>query len=466
MSKLTLSNLANLQNEATAVSTINGNNATLTTAFDNTLSRDGSIPNQMMNNLDMNDNQIINLPAPVSGSSPARLVDVISNPTLVLTIPAIGTSGSVVGLLNTNNTISGINTYITPQTFTGGLIAGPTVTLGTPSIQFALSAGGVSIANIPFQFNTVFQSNFGNSGGVVVIPSLGTLSSTSNFHFCYLASIGSVTPVPSGTQGILTGFTTNITTNQSSADITSPGYGFGTFLNNTGTSEQDLFYGSLVQSGASIGAGLNLTCTVNSGSATTTGVSITQAGSNTATSGVDVTGLWSKGAFVRHGSNTSAIALGVYNGASLLASVKDDGSILTTNTITGTTFVASGKVSSSSSSLGIGYATGAGGTVTQATTKATGVTLNTICGQITMNNANLASGITGVTFVLTNSTIGLTDVVVTSIAATGESTGGSYTVTVDKQAAGSCSITLRNLSGGTLGEAVVVNFIVLKGVIS
>lgn len=72
MSKITLTDLANLQNETTAVNAINGNNATLEAAFDNTLSRDGSTPNQMESDLDMNSNRIINLPAPVSDTEPVR----------------------------------------------------------------------------------------------------------------------------------------------------------------------------------------------------------------------------------------------------------------------------------------------------------------------------------------------------------------------------------------------------------
>ena len=40
----------------------------------------------------------------------------------------------------------------------------------------------------------------------------------------------------------------------------------------------------------------------------------------------------------------------------------------------------------------VGYGTGAGGTVTQATSKSTAVTLNTPTGQIIMNNAALAAG--------------------------------------------------------------------------
>lgn len=50
---------------------INGNNAEIETAFDNTLSRDGSTPNQMEASLDMNSNRILNLPAATTNSEPA-----------------------------------------------------------------------------------------------------------------------------------------------------------------------------------------------------------------------------------------------------------------------------------------------------------------------------------------------------------------------------------------------------------
>ena len=78
---------------------------------------------------------------------------------------------------------------------------------------------------------------------------------------------------------------------------------------------------------------------------------------------------------------------------------------------TGTSLAVTGLLSSSSPTAGIGYATGAGGTVTQITSKATGVTLNTVCGTITMNGAALAADTT-VSFVLTNSAIAANDVVV------------------------------------------------------
>ena len=74
--KITLTDLVNLQNETTAVNAININNEIIELAFDNTISRDGTAPNQMGANLDMNSNHILNLPAPVAQTEPIRLADV------------------------------------------------------------------------------------------------------------------------------------------------------------------------------------------------------------------------------------------------------------------------------------------------------------------------------------------------------------------------------------------------------
>ncbi|SRR6266446_5832859 len=101
MSKISLTDLANLQNETTAVNAINANNAILETASDNTLSRDGTSPNTMSALLDMNSNQIINLPTPATANSPARLKDVQAGGTIT-NIPAGGTTGQV--LAKSSNT--------------------------------------------------------------------------------------------------------------------------------------------------------------------------------------------------------------------------------------------------------------------------------------------------------------------------------------------------------------------------
>lgn len=102
----------------------------------------------------------------------------------------------------------------------------------------------------------------------------------------------------------------------------------------------------------------------------------------------------------------------------------------------------------------LGYTAAAQGQVTQATSKATAVTLNKAAGQITMNGAALAAA-TNVTFVLTNSFISANDVI--AITTTG-GTAGAYNAWASGLATGSCSITLRNVTAGSLSEAVVLNF--------
>ena len=107
----------------------------------------------------------------------------------------------------------------------------------------------------------------------------------------------------------------------------------------------------------------------------------------------------------------------------------------------------------------LGYTAAAQGTVTQATSKSTGVTLNTSAGQITMNNAALASA-TNVAFTLTNSKISAKDVVIVNVAG-GVASNETYNCWVSGHAAGSCTFVLRNISGGSLSEAVVLNFAII-----
>jgi len=106
----------------------------------------------------------------------------------------------------------------------------------------------------------------------------------------------------------------------------------------------------------------------------------------------------------------------------------------------------------------IGYSTAAQGSVTQLTSKSTGVTLNKSMGRITMNAASLAAG-TSVLFTLTNSLISAGDVVVVSVS--GGGTAGAYWPFVSSQAAGSAVIGLYNNTGGALLEAVIINFAII-----
>ena len=109
---------------------------------------------------------------------------------------------------------------------------------------------------------------------------------------------------------------------------------------------------------------------------------------------------------------------------------------------------------------GIGYGTGAGGVVTQATSKSTAVTLNRVCGAITMNNAALGAA-TIVSFTLNNTSIAAGDVLILNHISGG--TPGSYTLNA-RSAAGSATIDVRNNTAGGLSEAIVIQFAVFKAV--
>jgi hypothetical protein len=101
---------------------------------------------------------------------------------------------------------------------------------------------------------------------------------------------------------------------------------------------------------------------------------------------------------------------------------------------------------------------GDGGTVTQATSKATGVTLSTTTGQITMNAAALAANTT-VSFVLTNVLVGTGDIIMLQHTSAG--TQGAYTLDAFP-AAGSATISVRNVTAGSLSEAIVLTFAIFK----
>lgn len=75
MAKLTLSDISSFTNDSTAVSLVNNNSNLIEAAMENTLSRDGAIPNFMNSQLDMNSYPIINLPSPILPTEPVRLQD-------------------------------------------------------------------------------------------------------------------------------------------------------------------------------------------------------------------------------------------------------------------------------------------------------------------------------------------------------------------------------------------------------
>lgn len=107
---------------------------------------------------------------------------------------------------------------------------------------------------------------------------------------------------------------------------------------------------------------------------------------------------------------------------------------------------------------GVRFIAGQGGSVTQITSKSTTVVLNKLCGQIITHGALLAAD-SAVTFTFTNSTISQTDVLVMNHVAGGGT--GNYLI-APACGIGSATVTLRNLYGSDLSDALVINFAVIR----
>ena len=123
----------------------------------------------------------------------------------------------------------------------------------------------------------------------------------------------------------------------------------------------------------------------------------------------------------------------------------------------------SGKLKSNSAASpggGVGYDTGAGGTVTQLSTKANPVALDAYSGKITMNGAALANS-AAAQFNFNNACIKATDILLVSHVGGGNL--GDYDL-FSRCASGQGIIRVRNLSGASKSDAIQIQFIIISGV--
>src|SRR5258708_17127371 len=129
----------------------------------------------MLNNIDMNGNPIINLPSPSTVNSPARLIDVVSNPTI--SIPGQGTSGHVVPFLDGNNTWSGVDTFTVNPVFPTNSISNASIgTMAANTVKGSI-AGGTPADLTKTQATTLINSFTSSLSGAT--PASG--GGTSNF---------------------------------------------------------------------------------------------------------------------------------------------------------------------------------------------------------------------------------------------------------------------------------------------
>lgn len=217
MSKITLNNVNDLTQTTTAQSTINGNNSVIQTAFDNTLSRDGTVPNQMTSQIDMNSNRIINLPSALSNSEPVILSTLNAAILGKGNVPAGGTTGMV--LAKNSNTdfdtkwesessaiVAGANITVTgtsPATIS--TTASPTFSgVNVSSLTASTAVAADASKNLVSVTNTGTGNNVLSTSPTLVTPTLGVATATSIvFNPTTGGIIGTTTndSAPSGTVG-------------------------------------------------------------------------------------------------------------------------------------------------------------------------------------------------------------------------------------------------------------------------
>jgi len=118
---------------------INSNSSVIEVESDFFLSRDGTAPNEMLADLDMNSNSILNLPAPSGATEPLRLTDLASFIGGSITLPAPGGATTQVQFNNAGS--FGGDAGLTYNTATDTLFVNGLITVGDANFALNFNAG-------------------------------------------------------------------------------------------------------------------------------------------------------------------------------------------------------------------------------------------------------------------------------------------------------------------------------------
>lgn len=194
MAKVTLKTISNLQDDQSAVATINENMATIANFLETLLSRDGTTPNQVLADIDMNSKRIYNLSSPTSLTEPVTKKDLED---LVLA----STNGAILsGSITEPNFATGVvsTRALADNSVTTVKILDSAVTsakIGTGEVKTTnILNNNVTFAKLPLIANNTVLGNISGSTNTVAEVSLSSLAAALLSGSTALVPTGSVLP--------------------------------------------------------------------------------------------------------------------------------------------------------------------------------------------------------------------------------------------------------------------------------
>lgn len=187
MTKLTLSNIANLQNESSVVTTLTQNNVATVAALENTLSRDGTSPNVMNADFDINSNRILNCVDATTDQEPitrGQFLDYVDtleggasvSAEYVTLSPAAGLASERVLTAGTNISITdaGVGSTVTVAVNDAELNAIAGLTSAADKVPYFTGSGTAAVAD----FTTFGRSLVDDADASAARTTLGTVIGT------------------------------------------------------------------------------------------------------------------------------------------------------------------------------------------------------------------------------------------------------------------------------------------------
>lgn len=170
MAKLTLSNIVSFFANTTAASTYAANNDAIEAAIENTLSRDGTTPNTMSANLDMNSNRILNHPEPDAVTDLATK-NYVDNALILESTPTASVSTYIRTLLDDIDAA-------TARATLGATTVGDAVFIATTAAVARTALGSTAVGDDVFVAASASAARtaigFGASGAFIVAGDIAT----------------------------------------------------------------------------------------------------------------------------------------------------------------------------------------------------------------------------------------------------------------------------------------------------